>query len=357
MANDLREKITEWLTGADTFLLLGSGCSVCAGKPMMRGLTEAVLKDADEGLVSHFQGLKSRPERQATIEDLMNYLVRYREILGTISSTENHSLSMEEIDSWLDGIKRNIVNEIADDWKPSKFHQKFLVRMVGQSLRNPREIFSLNYDTTIEASLDEVRTSYVDGFRGTNRAWFDPSTFDDASTSYRLYKLHGSINWTRDEVGHVRRGRNANEDAADEPVIVYPTEQKYLQTQFGVYETMMSRFRDRLRSTSVNNCLVVLGYSFNDAHVNEAIADAITTGGSNLTVIAFIGPDDNREHQIERMEAFGARCDARFNAFIGDDSDGHFVGCALDEDSAKAVLDAELWRFENLVEFLAGEAE
>ena len=355
MASDLREQITEWLTGTDTCFLLGAGCSVCAGKPMIGKLTEKVLKDADKRLIAHFRSLKAAPDRPATIEDLINYLVRYREILGTITKTDGHSISIEEIDSWLVCLKKKIVAEVADDWEPSAYHQRFLRRMCGHAQRGPRDIYSLNYDTLLEASLDELRISYVDGFRGTNRAWFDPETFDDVRASYRLFKLHGSINWTRDKSGHVRRGRNANEDAADEPIVVYPSEQKYLQIQYGVYENLIGHFRNRLRKPSVNNCLIVLGYSFNDGHINEAICDAVLSQGSNLTVIAFIGRSDNSERQNARLKEFAERCDTRFNAFIGSGETGYFVGHALDEDAAKTVLEAELWKFENLVDFVAGE--
>jgi len=352
MAGDVREQITEWLTGADTCFLLGAGCSVCAGKPMIGELTKNVLNGADEKLITHFQGLKTTGDRPATVEDLINYLVRYREILGTLANAEGHNISVDEIDSWLTYIKRKLVAEVSDEWEPSGYHQRFLQRMRAQPQRRPRDIFSLNYDTLLEASLDELRIPYVDGFRGTNRAWFDPEIFDGAGTSYRLFKLHGSINWSRDGAGHVRRGRNAHED---EPIIVYPSEQKYLQTRYGVYETLIGRFRDRLRAPGVNNCLVVLGYSFNDQHVNEAICDAVTSRGSNLTVIAFIGPEQDRDRQNARIAALAERCDARFNAFIGSGDAGHFVGQAVDADAAKAILDAELWKFEKLIDFVAGE--
>ncbi len=357
MTSDLRELITEWLTGADTCFLLGAGCSVCANKPLIATLTANVLNGADAKLTKHFQGLKATGDRPATVEDLISYLVRYREILCTITNADSHDISVEEIDAWLAVIKKKIVAAVADDWAPSHYHQRFLRRMAGQRERGPRDIFSLNYDTLLEASLDDLRIPYVDGFRGTNRAWFDPDTFNDAEAgaAYRLFKLHGSINWTRDEAGHIRRGRNANKDAADEPIIVFPSDQKYLQTQYGVYETLLSRFRNRLRASSVNNCLIVLGYSFNDEHINEAISDAVTSRGSNLTVIAFIGREEKREQQNARLEALGKRCESRFNAFIGSGASGHFVGYALDADAAEAVLNAELWKFEKLVDFVAGE--
>lgn len=357
MTSELRELITEWLTSADTCFLLGAGCSVCANKPTIRALTESVLNDVDAGLIAQFQNLRASGDRPATIEDLLSYLVRYREILGTIANPDAHAISVDEIDTWLGEIKSGIVNEVADDWAPSGFHKRFLRRVSGQRERGPRDVFSLNYDTLLEASLDDLRIPYVDGFRGTNRGWFDPETFDEVNlgTCFRLFKLHGSINWTRDAAGHIRRGRNANEDAADEPVIVYPSEQKYLQTQYGVFEVLMSQFRNRLRASGVNNSLIVFGYSFNDEHINEAISDAVTSRGSNLTVIAFVGPEDNREQQNARLATFGERCDSRFNAFIGSGATGHFVGHALDPGGAAAVLNADLWKFENLVDFIAGE--
>ena len=267
-------------------------------------------------------------------------------------------MSIDEIDGWLTGLKKKIVEEVADDWEASSYHERFLQRLRGPRDRGPRDIFSLNYDTLLEASLDSLRLPYADGFRGTNRGWFDAGMFDEASAgiAYRLFKLHGSINWTRDANGHVRRGRNAIEDAADEPIMVYPAEQKYLQTQYGVYETLIGRFRNRLRIAGVNNCLIVLGYSFNDEHINEAICDAINANNSNLTVIAFVGPEGDRTRQDERLTAFSMKCDSRFNAFVGDEQTGKFIGHALDADAAKDVLKAQLWKFESLVDFIAGEA-
>lgn len=331
---------------------------MCAGKPLIGKLTENVLKDTDQKLIEHFGALKAAGDRPATIEDLINYLVRYRQILDTITSAASHSLSVDEIDIWLTDIKKKIVSEVADDWEAGSYHERFLERLRGPRDRGARDIFSLNYDTLLEASLDSLRLPYVDGFRGTNRGWFDAETFNEAGAgiAYRIFKLHGSINWTRDARGNVRRGRNANEDAADEPIVVYPSEQKYLQTQYGVYETLIGRFRNRLRITGVNNCLIVLGYSFNDEHINEAICDAVNANSSNLTVIAFVGPEGDRDKQDERLTSFSERCDSRFNAFVGDDQTGTFIGHALDVGAAMDVLKAQLWKFENLVDFIAGEA-
>jgi hypothetical protein len=356
MAGDIREQITEWLTGAGTCYLLGAGCSVCAGKPLVGGLTTRVLTDAPAKLKEQFAGLKPAGDRPTTIEDLLTYLIRYRDILTTVTNGAGHDVSIAEIDVWLKLIKAGIVQAITDEWIASTYHRRFLQRVRNPRQGRPRDVFSLNYDTVLEATLDELRLPYVDGFRGTNRAWFDPDVFDEIGSvgpQFRIFKLHGSINWTRDANGYVRRG--GKEHVTDEPIVVFPSEQKYLQTQYGVYETLMARFRNRLRITDANNYLIVLGYSFNDDHITEAICDAVTARDSNLTVVAFVGPEDEREKQIARLDAIASRCDYRFNAFIGSGVTGHFVGHALDEDAAKAVIKAEVWRFENLVTLIAGE--
>ena len=88
-----------------------------------------------------------------------------------------------------------------------------------------------------------------------------------------------------------------------------------LQTQYGAYESLITRFRSRLRDPSVNNCLIVLGYSFHDEHINEAICDAIVSPGSNLTVIAFVGSEQNMGQQKARFTSFAERCDDRVQCF------------------------------------------
>ena len=352
--SEMRERVTEWLTSSDTCFLIGAGCSHCAGKPLIGKLTNDVLAKLDKTINDEFAGLKTVGGRDPTIEDLINYLVRYSSILTTVADPTLHKLEPKWIDAAVKRIKSEIVSAIVDDWVSSPVHQRFFQRIMPQ--RRPLDVFSLNYDTAIEATLDVMRANYVDGFRGSNRAWFDPSTFDDAeqSAGIRLYKLHGSINWLREPSGHVRRAVVRDvKDLKDEPVLVYPSEQKYLQTQYGIYESMLGRFRTRLRGNVVNARLVTMGYSFNDEHINEAIVDAVTSPKSNLTVIAFIGPEANTAAQKLRIEAIADRCDQRFNAYIGNSAS---IGSALTADETDELLKEQLWQFEKLVTFIAGAA-
>jgi len=356
MSSEMKERVLQWLTGSETCFLIGAGCSRCAGKPLIGELTENVLAKVDASIKTEFDGLKGVGTRPPTIEDLINYLVRYQYILQTLQDTDKHNLKPIWIDDALQAIKKEIVANIADTWVDSTVHARFLQRVANRRVKSGRDIFTLNYDTLIEATLDKLRYQYVDGFRGSRLGWFDPTIFEETTTcapNFRIHKLHGSINWLREDTGHVRRSVVSSVADITETVVVYPSEQKYLQTQFGVYETLIGRFRARLRASNVNNCLVTLGYSFNDEHINEAIIDAVNATGSNLTVIAFVGPDAKAAEQQEQLTNIEARCDNRFNAFVGD---SFYLGNALDATEAKILLEAELWKFENLVDFIAGVA-
>lgn len=356
MPGKTKERVLQWLTGVDTCFLIGAGCSKCAGKPLIGELTTKVLEKVHESIKTEFNSLNGTGTRQPTIEDLINYLVRYQSILLTVKERSKHLLTIEWINATLQEIKREVVANIADAWLDSQVHARFLQRIANKWSKTGKDIFTLNYDTLIEATLDKLRYHYVDGFRGSRRAWFDSTLFDEPSAcmpNFRLHKLHGSVNWLRENTGHVRRAVITTAEDIVDTVVVYPSEQKYLQTQFGVYETLIGRFRSRLRAPNVNNCLVTLGYSFNDEHINEAIIDAINAAGSNLTVIAFVGPDTKIDEQQKQLTAIEKRCDNRFNAYVGN---SFHVGGALDESESKILLSEELWKFESLVDYIAGKA-
>jgi hypothetical protein len=357
---ELRETVLNWVIGPETAFLLGAGCSLCAHKPLIGRLTERIIPRLDDRIQELFTRLRGTAGRDATIEDLMTHLLRRRDVFASLKSSEDETPSLSDINVAINLIRFRIVEEIKDDWQPSQYHQRFL-RRIGGGERWPRDIFTLNYDTVLEASLEALAMPYTDGFVGAENAYFEPALFAHAAHDprpLRVYKLHGSINWIRDSSDVVRRKPVASITTETERIVVYPSEQKYLQTKFGVYETMMSLFRERLRRNTANNRLVCLGYSFNDEHVNEVLIDATKQELSNLTVYAFLGPEnyadgDDSDHRL-RLTRIEARCPGRFNAFVGE---RFYIGDAMDDNLASKLLAMNLWKFENLVMYIAGGDE
>ncbi len=107
------------------------------GKPLIDTLTKNILKGADAKLHQLFYTLKASDDRSPTIEGLITYLVRYPDILDSITSADGHNLSVDEIDNWLTVIKTTVVTEVADDWKSGSYYERFLQRLRGPRDRNP----------------------------------------------------------------------------------------------------------------------------------------------------------------------------------------------------------------------------
>ena len=87
----------------------------------------------------------------------------------------------------------------------------------------------------------------------------------------RLWKLHGSVNWTWETEQHViRLGTPAASD--DHVAAIYPSDAKYEESRRVPFVVLQDRFR---RSLHENETLTIItGYSFGDDHLNEMIFDA-----------------------------------------------------------------------------------
>jgi hypothetical protein len=266
---------------------------------------------------------------------------------------EDGDWNVSSVEDAITAITKGIVKQVGCEWESSSTHERFLQRLAGHSGRKTCDIFTLNYDVVIESSLEQLCFAYSDGFRGAENAYFDPGMYEGDSrpgTLFHYYKLHGSVNWFRDTNGIVRRRPGQNESAT-EPHIIYPSEQKYYQAQYGVYETLLLKFRDRLRQVTPNNKLVILGYSLSDEHIVEAIVDSVCSPQSNLTVYALLGAESDPDVQTARLQALVDRCQNRFNVMVGRHT---FLGSALESREWDAIKALDLWKFENLVGLLTG---
>lgn len=346
------KKVIDWLTDPNNCFLIGSGCSCCAGKPLMEELTKKVIENTSKEVGDLISKLKGTYGRKATIEDLINHLLQKHKMLSGMTEQSDGTWTLEHIEENIKIIQNEIINAVGTEWEGSEKHKDFLARLVGQTNRKTLDIFILNYDTVIEASLEEIRHPYTDGFRGSENAFFDPRIFDEipSITAFcRLYKIHGSINWYRDEFEIIRRKPTSlNEEK--ERVVIYPAEQKYIETQYGIYENLLNSFRQRLREERPNNKLIILGYSLSDEHINIIIEDGIKCNPS-LTVFAFLGAEKNQEKQIKRLENMTSRLDNRFNVMIGKIK---FLGNALENEEWNKIKDKELWKFENILNLITG---
>ena len=137
-------------------------------------------------------------------------------------------------------------------------------------------IFTLNYDECIEQALSEklghVNDRWTTGFN--DKGW-NPEILNSEDYDAYVYKLHGSLDWVDDE----RLGtcsikwppaQDSEEISDFEPLLIFGTDAKLQAVD--PFLTLLFCFRQILIASEV---LVVVGYSFEDIHVNAMIREAL----------------------------------------------------------------------------------
>ncbi|QNE35863.1 SIR2 family protein [Leifsonia shinshuensis] len=148
------------------------------------------------------------------------------------------------------------------------------------------DVTTLNYDTTVEQMCERVGVDVNVGVAGL-AAWHG-EPFPPRDGAMNLIKVHGSISWTKQKAQEVPGQRRLPADLIVEvpagenqaPAIVIGDREK-LETE-GPTLILMRAFEGALdRATQ----LVVVGYSFGDAHINAVIRDWLNSDPSRSIVV------------------------------------------------------------------------
>lgn len=144
------------------------------------------------------------------------------------------------------------------------------------------EIFTTNYDLLFEAAMERVKTPYFDGFSGSKVPFFDPSSISNNDLPkrwVRLWKLHGSIGWSKSVSGEIVRS-NADADAGS--TMVYPSHIKYDQTQSAPFSSLFERLKNFLLEP--DTLLICAGFSFADAHISAKLSECMSANPSSALI-------------------------------------------------------------------------
>ncbi|MCX7047660.1 MAG: SIR2 family protein [Candidatus Sumerlaeota bacterium] len=247
--------------------------------PAVDGLTEMVLKTlaADYG--------KTLDEVRGDIEipNIENILSRVRSLAGVIGKTTVHGLDGDGHKKLSEAICTEIgkvVNRPLPEG-PSPY-MEFVTWISGTDREHPIEIFTTNYDLLFEQAHERAKVPCFDGFSGVSAPFFDPSSVasNDLPPRWtRLWKLHGSLGWTRNDLGEIIR--TGQPDATQ---LVFPEHLKYDQTQKAPYVALFDRLRAFLMTP--DTLLIATGFSFADAHISARIGECLAANPS-ASVFAF----------------------------------------------------------------------
>ncbi|MDU9406351.1 SIR2 family protein [Pseudomonas sp. zfem001] len=272
------------------------GILIGAGAPV--GINIAKEGQNWESLIPNLDGLTRIVKGKLTSEDLAVYnileattenpnlekiLSKIRALSEVIGNSEIHGYSSTEFNS----LSENICNLIRDavskelPLKPTPYSE--LVSWInGVNRKHGIEIFTTNYDLLAEQALERSKTPYFDGFSGSHNAFFDPSSIsrnDLPPRWVRLWKLHGSIGWEKNdknEIVRIPKSPKAN--------MVYPSHIKYDQTQAAPFSSLFERLKNFLLEP--DTILISTGFSFADAHISSKLLESLQANPSSA-LLAF----------------------------------------------------------------------
>ena len=233
------------------------------------------------------------------LEDTLSYIETYQK------------LEIEEVTEELNEVKeiiRNNCNLSLDDANAP--HEEFLRKVTARKINSSRvQLFTTNYDTLWEQAASRAGYIIIDGFsfshpRKFSGRYFDIDIVNREKTRIKnedsfipnvihLYKLHGSIDWKLSGEDIVQTSETGGDS-----LMIYPASDKYESSYKQPFFEMMSRFQQSLRRDNV--LLLVMGFGFQDMHIQNVIVEAVKQNPSLHLVI--LDYNDQKSIDIERYK-------------------------------------------------------
>lgn len=294
--------------------LLGAGCPLGIYDKMGEksvGLIPAVVEltkrvadglsraDAAEGSKSNYRESwdqlckECRPPdgQDPTVEDVLTELRVLANRRGTAEVLGMSKKVLTELDDKVCELISLQMRQPLPAYRNS--YNRFASWIGGVQRDSPAEIFTPNYDLLFEQALEQHPLPHFDGFVGSREPWFDLASIEHDSIPARwtrLWKLHGSINWERNEETingkKIARVVRVTREAALGKVMIFPSHLKYDQSRRMPYLAMLDRLRAFFHGNDAPR-LVICGYSFLDDHLNEVLLDGLR-GNRNAQCFALM---------------------------------------------------------------------
>ncbi len=240
-----------------------------------------------EAFAEKISDFKNKPfYTQKDIEGLLSYVILFEKL--------NDSLKTD-VETLRKSLELKIKNACSLTLDGNAPHKIFLDKITARKPSDSRvQLFTTNYDTLFEQAANKGNFVIIDGFSFTQPREFSGRFFDYDIVNrektrikheesfitkvLHLYKLHGSLDWTKEG------NRIIQQTNPISPLIIYPANEKYESSYEQPYFEMMSRFQQALRKE--NTLLIVIGFGFQDKHIQNVIIEAVEQNPSFQLLIA-----------------------------------------------------------------------
>lgn len=303
----------------DIIILLGAGASADSGIPVSSKMIEELEKELlpnnewkkfkdlyflIKSAYNYSRGIVNK-ESNFNIEVLVN-------ILRELQKKEEHPL-YPFIGSWnikfdevvkddyslIIDFERKILEQLKKWVSPAKFENgKYLKKIyeLRQELNFPIKIFSLNYDLLFERNLTDYSNVEI-GFDRETRKWNHKLFLEsEPEPDFYLYKLHGSINWERD---NITQEIKYTDNIPDIPDLIFGTQYKLQYVD--PYLFLISEFR---HYTLNSKLIICMGYSFSDEHINAILSQSLKS--NKETHICSISLSQNKDNLLKQLNLYSS---------------------------------------------------
>ena len=272
----------------EKYVLNGKECNVLTLKTLVEKVQYIKNSVTDNEITDIFN-----------LEDFLSYLLAFEKFV----LDDEKVIFFNSKEAIFQEIKRATSYEYTSD---KFYHAKFL-NILSKLVKKEQKlnIVTTNYDTLIEDSANEEGFTVLDGFKFAQKPIFDASMFDwhlikdvpnvktqeveYMSKVINLLKIHGSLTWELSPTG--KNILRKSKDNVTNPVMVFPSSDKYAQSYQEPYFELFTKFQELLKRS--NTLLITSGFSFADNHISRMILQAIKSNVS-LHILASdnqINPD------------------------------------------------------------------
>ncbi|MBW8186202.1 SIR2 family protein [Shewanella nanhaiensis] len=314
----IRSKVSDLTNIKNLHFLLGAGASadaIPAMEPLIKIVEEKVNSDNTEADIIREECTFSHHDLKAGFQVVKKHSPKNLEnILGTLYSKRSYQNGVGEVDEVNDYLINLIESQIytsinidcnAKSAEKSLSLYKKLYQKLSQRNKDLARVnvFTTNNDLLSETALGYQNVNYNNGFSSGLTRTFNPARFsytfsrkvDSNMEKYEplenmvyLYKLHGSISWIESDDNSFFNIKEVDVEPTQAPpeknILIYPTPLKQNKSLGSPYADLIREFQNKLQLQ--HGVLIVIGYSFSDEHINNAIYAALASN-SSLSVIIF----------------------------------------------------------------------
>jgi SIR2-like domain len=265
---------------------LGAGASIPAGIQGVQGMVKEFKHQLNREKQNKFHDIVTKLEQTLKNRQSVHLDVNIEELLEAVERIENSehdilspfyndglSLLTEIKNLRLNNVTLStlIKNSIKQQTASPNIEVKYLEGLLDFLVSyKPLHIFSTNYDVVMERFCERYHKIYSDGFV---KEW-DTNSFHLDSNDVCIYKLHGSVTWSRSEKGRYSKNeivvKNPGETQVniitgdlEVPLILYPGK------KLEYFEPVFDTFMELKSHLSEARYVFVFGYSFRDDHIRK----------------------------------------------------------------------------------------